>query len=62
MRPCIANPASGLMLGNERRSVERTKKFPWKVCGVIPRVQRTRITASKPILRVRYLKNSLFKL
>ena len=50
----MANPASGLMFGRERRSVDRTKKFPWNVCGVSPRVQRIRITASKPILRVRY--------
>ncbi len=38
--------------------VDLTKKFPWKVCGTRPRVQRIRITASNPILRVRYrLKN-----
>ena len=31
MEICIANAASGLTLGNERRSVDRTKKFPWNV-------------------------------
>ena len=33
---CIPNPASGLMFGRDRRSVDRTKKFPWKVCMVKP--------------------------
>ncbi len=28
---CIPNAESGLTFGNERRSVERTKKLPWKV-------------------------------
>lgn len=28
---CIPNPASGLMLGSDNKSVDRTKKFPWKV-------------------------------
>lgn len=28
---CTAKPASGLTLGRESRSVERTKKFPWNV-------------------------------
>ncbi len=49
----IPNPASGLMFGSERRSVDLTKKFPWKVCRARPRVQRTRITASNPIFRVK---------
>ena len=49
----MAKPASGLMLGRARRSVERTKKFPWNVCAVSPRVHRIRITASKPIFRVK---------
>ena len=29
---CTAKPASGFTLGSDSRSVERTKKFPWKVC------------------------------
>ena len=38
MFSCIANPASGLMFGNDNKSVERTKKFPWKFVIVIPLV------------------------
>ena len=37
---CMAKPASGLMLGSDRRSVERTKKFPWNVCKDTPRMQK----------------------
>lgn len=29
---CTANPASGLTLARDSKSVDRTKKFPWKVC------------------------------
>lgn len=28
---CTAYPASGFTLGNDNKSVDRTKKFPWKV-------------------------------
>ena len=33
---CIPNPASGLMLGSDNKSVDRTKKFPWKVWMLNP--------------------------
>lgn len=33
---CIPNPASGLIFGKDKRSVDRTKKFPWKVCILNP--------------------------
>lgn len=38
---CTANPASGLMLARDNKSVERTKKFPWKVCMERPREKKT---------------------
>lgn len=38
MLTCIPNPASGLMLGRESRSVDRTKKLPWKLVIARPRV------------------------
>ena len=31
MDSCMPKPASGLTLGRESRSVDRTKKFPWNV-------------------------------
>ena len=34
---CTAKPASGFTLGRDSRSVERTKKFPWKVWMDRPR-------------------------
>jgi len=34
---CTANPASGLTLARDNKSVDRTKKFPWKVCIERPR-------------------------
>lgn len=51
----MPNPASGLTLGSDSRSVERTKKFPWNVCMDKPRVHLSRMTASKPIFLVKYL-------
>lgn len=33
---CIPKAESGLTLGKESRSVERTKKFPWKVWMLRP--------------------------
>lgn len=37
---CTANPASGLMLARDSKSVDRTKKFPWKVCIESPEGER----------------------
>ena len=34
---CIPNPASGLMFGNDNKSVDLTKKFPWNVCILNPK-------------------------
>ena len=36
MATCIPKPASGLTLGSDNRSVERTKKLPWKVWSAKP--------------------------
>lgn len=44
---CTANPASGLMLARESKSVDRTKKLPWKVCIDRPGEERTGIKTSK---------------
>ena len=38
----MVKPWSGLTLGRERRSVERTKKLPWKVCRLRPERERER--------------------
>ena len=51
---CIPKLWSGLTFGKDNKSVDRTKKFPWNVLMLIPLVQRSLITASKPIGLVRY--------
>lgn len=38
MLTCIPKPASGLIFGRESKSVERTKKLPWKLVMVKPLV------------------------
>lgn len=40
-------------LGSASRSVPRMKKLPWKLVTRRPLVARTRMTDSKPVLRVR---------
>ena len=38
MLTCMPNPASGLMFGSESKSVDRTKKLPWKFVMAKPLV------------------------
>ena len=38
MLTCMPNPASGLMFGSESKSVDRTKKLPWKLVMAKPLV------------------------
>ena len=61
MATCIPNPESGLTFGKLRRSVDLTKKWPWNVWRLIPRVHRILITASNPIFLVKYLSRNTFK-
>lgn len=37
---CTAYPASGFTLGKDSKSVDRTKKFPWKVWMERPRKEK----------------------
>ncbi len=46
-----AKPASGFTLARDSRSVERTKKFPWKVCMDRPEEHNTHITPDFNIIR-----------
>ena len=48
-----------LIFGKDNKSVDLTKKFPWKVCKANPRVHRILITASNPIFLVKYLLKAL---